>query len=142
MNIASFTKRTFAYLIDLVLTILLPMAAFVLGYIFWPEFQSIPIYFVIMAFVVIAWLIYFVFCSIYMAISNGRTVGLAIMGLRVIHQDLKRISFGESLARCAACGLLIMVIVNAFYVVGTKTEKSVFDRLTNTLTVDWKNRSK
>ncbi len=142
MNIASFTKRTFAYIIDLFLTILLPLAVFILGYIYWPEFQSIPIYFVFIAFVIIAWFIYFVFCSIYMAISNGRTVGLAIMGLRVIHQDLKRISFRESLARCATAGLLIMAIVNAFYVVGMRTEKSAFDRLTNTITVDWKNRSK
>lgn len=141
MNIANFTKRIWAYIIDFVLTALLPAATLVLLYVFVPQINDVPVYFIVFGMIFVHWLIYFLLVGFYTFITNGRTVGNLIFGLRIIHPNIKRLSFGDSFARSAAQGLFILPIISLLYITIAHTEKSVFDRMTNTIVVDWRNKN-
>lgn len=140
MNIASFTKRIWAYIIDnLLLIIPLGVCLFFL-YLLIPEMKDVPIYFIVFGFIFAHWLIYFLFIGFYMFLSNGRTIGNLIFGLRIIHPDISRLSLGDCFARSACQGIIIFPIISMLFVITIRSEKSVFDRMTNTVVADWRNK--
>ncbi len=141
MNIASYTKRVWSYVIDAFLAIVCSLALFIILYIYQSWIRSIPAFFVIIAFFFIEWLLYTFIYSLWLFISNGRTLGSLIFGTRVVHNDVSRLSFGDCLARCASEGVLVLVAIDLIYVLIKHTEKTIFDRLSLTVVVDWRNRS-
>lgn len=141
MNIASFSKRIWAYIIDFVLTALIPGGTLTLLYIFVPEMNDIPVYFIVFGVIFTHWFVYFLVIGFYIFVTNGRTIGNLLLGLRIIHPHIKRLSLGDAFGRSAAQGLVILPIISILYVIIIHTEKSVFDRMTKTIVVDWRNKN-
>ena len=141
MNIASYTKRVWSYIIDAFLAIVCSLALFITLYFYQSWIRSIPAFFVIIAFFFIEWFLYTFIYSLWLFISNGRTLGSLIFGTRVVHNDISRLSYGDCLARSASEGVLVLVAIDLIYVLIKHTEKTIFDRLSLTVVVDWRNRS-
>ncbi len=141
MNIASFTKRLWGYIVDLIFSLIIPTGLLVLALLYAKHINDIPAFFVSLIFIAASWLSFTIIYAIWLKASNGRTLGNLIFGLRVVHNDVSKLTFGECLSRASMQGLIILVIINALYLLIAQTEKSIFDRVTNTLVVDWRNRS-
>jgi uncharacterized RDD family membrane protein YckC len=75
-------------------------------------------------------------CAFLHLLSTARTLGMAIMGIKTCHADKSRIRFKEAFLKALTTGLTAMDLVNSIYMLSSHTERSVFDRLTNTLVVD------
>jgi uncharacterized RDD family membrane protein YckC len=141
MNIARFGKRISAYIVNLVFAYAFPVVALVLAYVYVPNFSKIPFLFVFLMIIFASWFAYTFIFTIWLFVTNGRTLGARIFGLRVVHPNISRLSFGDCFARAAAEGMFMMAIISSLYVIAVHTEKSVFDRLTDTVIADWRNRS-
>lgn len=141
MNIANFTKRIFAYIVDILISASFVIAGIVLGTMFSQDFRAIPVYFIVMAAFASQWLVYLIINTFLIFLTNGRTIGCYIFGLRIVHNDISPITFGDAITRSASEGLIVLAIVGLFYLATVHTEKTVFDRMTNTIVVDWRNRS-
>lgn len=140
MNIASYTKRIWSYIIDAFLASICALAIFVVLFFYQTWIRNVPIFFVILSFFFIEWLLYTLFFSLWLFASNGRTLGSLIFGTRVVHSNISRLSYGDCIARCASEGVLVLVVIDMFYVLIKHTEKTIFDRLSLTVVVDWRNR--
>lgn len=141
MNIIRFEKRIFAYLIDLFFVLAIVAVGSVFLIMKFPKITEIPWYFLMF---IIFFAICFIFTLIHtltMFISNGRTLGGFIFGLKTIHQNLERLSFADCLCKCILLSLVPIVIINGIYMLSIHTEKTAFDRLTKTVAVDWRNRN-
>lgn len=144
MNTAKLHKRVIAYLIDIVII----SAPIVVGLIWLFYFINMeynyatPWYFMLIGGLLIQWIIYTFLSTLIMFIFNGRTFGNALLGIKIIHADNRHLSFKDCLCISAVHGLLIMVIINLFYILIVHTEKSVSDRLTDTIAVDWRHRNR
>ncbi|MCQ2792889.1 MAG: RDD family protein [Bacilli bacterium] len=141
MNIASYMKRTWAYVIDFVFALIISAGVLVAAIFLFRDFVTIPAFFVVLMFIAADWLIYTLMYSIWLKTSNGRTLGNLIIGLRVVHNDVSKLTFGDCISRSAMNGLIVLAIINTLYVMISHTEKSIFDRVTKTLVADWRNRS-
>ena len=136
MKIARFDKRIIAYLIDMVLAIGSGsyLAVFFATLTNW----TMPWYFIIL---IGQFSSYFIYCLLTICAlhwSNGYTIGSAILGIRTIHQDHSRVSVGDAIVKGVTLGILPMALINAIYMIVVHTEKTVFDRLTNTIVVDFR----
>ena len=140
MNIARFEKRIIAYLIDMVLAIGIVVTGYIFGYLFIEPIRVIPWYFSIIIFLVIVWLIYMLINVNWLFFSNGRSLGALIVGIRVVHPNLERLTYKDCVCRSAALAIIPMVFVNAIYMLVVHTEKTAFDRMSKTVVVDWRNR--
>ena len=140
MNIARFEKRIIAYLIDMVLAIGIVVTGYIFGYLFIEPIRVIPWYFSIIIFLVIVWLIYMLINVNWLFFSNGRSLGALIVGIRVVHPNLERLTYKDCICRSAALAIIPMVFVNAIYMLVVHTEKTAFDRMSKTVVVDWRNR--
>lgn len=140
MNIATFGKRIWAYIIDMLLAYAIPVVALIFAYVRFSELNQIPVIFVVLGMLFATWFVFTFIYSIWLFASNGRTLGRLIFGLRVVHTDISRLSFSVCLARAATEGCIILIGISAIYTLAVHTEKTVFDRLTNTVVSDWRNR--
>ena len=143
MNTARTNKRIFAYIIDLLLCTMPVIAGAILLYyqISVAYNYNIPWYFLLVGVLVTKWVVYFILSTIILLLSNGRTVGNFIFGIKIIHSDFKHLSLKDAMCISAVHGLIIMMVINMFYVYLVHTEKSVADRLTQTIAVDYRHRS-
>ncbi|MFA5283250.1 MAG: RDD family protein [Bacilli bacterium] len=134
MEIARFDKRIIAYCIDMLIAAAAGVATSVLLAI--NTDWSIPWYFLILIGQTIGYFIYclFVICALHW--TNGFTLGGAILGIKSIHLDRKKISVGDAIVKGVTLGIIPMAIVNAIYMLVIHTEKTIFDRLTDTIVVD------
>lgn len=142
MNIANLGKRILSYIIDTLILSIIPSFTLFFLYLNTDLLKDISIYLVVICFIFVLWFLYFIFIGLFLLISNGRTIGNLIFGIRVIHKDISHLTFGDCFARSSTQGLIILAIISVFYVMTIHTEKSAFDRLTNTVVVDWRNREK
>ena len=134
MKIADFIKRILAWLIDesyvfassIVLTVYLSIN----------YGNVIPPFFLFLIFAMSAWVFYFFINTILLFASNGHTIGNLILKTRVIHIDRAHISFSDAFIRSITIGLVPFVIFNAIYMLVVHTEKTIFDRLTETIVID------
>ena len=140
MNTARFDKRVIAYLIDIIFSVALTVTGIVFAIILFEPVREIPWYFTILISFSIAWFIYTFINSIWLYVSSGRTLGALIVGLRVVHPNLERLTFADAVCRSATLAIVPMVLANAVYMLYIHTEKTVFDRMSKTVVVDWRNR--
>ena len=140
MNIARFEKRLLAYMIDFLLPVILVITANVLGFVYIEEVRGISWYFALAIGFTSVWILYTLINSLWLTISNGRTLGGLIAGLRVVHPNLEKLTFKDALCRSATLAIVPMVLINAAYMLIVHTEKTVFDRMSKTVVVDWRNR--
>lgn len=141
MNIIRYEKRIFAYLIDLFIILALVAAGTVILMLRYPNFSQIPWYFIMFIIFAAIAVSFTVLYSLFMFITNGRTIGSLIFGLKTIHPNLERLTFADCLCKCALLSLVPVVIINAIYMLIIHTEKTAFDRLTKTIAVDWRHRN-
>ena len=134
MNIARYEKRMLGWLIDKVISLL----AF--GGILAVEILFIPHNFSLFLEILIAGLggyfFYVLSVSLYLFFGNGYTFGMQLLGIRTYHATKDHLRFSESFLKALMTGFTAMDLVNSIYMLSEHTERSVFDRLTNTLVVD------
>lgn len=141
MNIASYTKRLARYAVDFVFASLFPAGALIYIFYYAHSLIEIPPLFLGIIIVASEWIVFTLINTIWMYVSNGRTLGNLIFGTRVVKPDISRLTFGECLTRNISEGLIFMIVISWVYMLAIGSEKSVFDRMTNTVIVDWRNRT-
>jgi len=134
MSIARFDKRIFGWLLDEVMPLLSGIGmVFLLMYAIGPQ---ISIFLIALIAILADYSFYVLFNSLMMLISNGYTLGMALFGIKTIHQDGQRMKARECFLKCFLTGVIPMDIVNAFYMISSHTERSAFDRMTETIVID------
>jgi uncharacterized RDD family membrane protein YckC len=134
MEIARYEKRVFGWLIDRLLSWLLGGALFYPYHLLFGAGFS-P-YFLVLLSILSAYLLYVLGVTFFLWISNGRTLGSLFLGTKSFHPDGERLSFADSFLKALLTGVVAMAFLNALYMLFSHTERSAFDRLTNTLVVD------
>ena len=136
MKIARFTKRIIAYLIDE----LIPLAAGIVFLIFSNIYKFGPDAFIYRALLglLIAYGLVIIFSTLGLYFFNGFTLGGSIIGIRVMHVDGGKIKFKEALLKSILLGVIAFAIINAVYMLVVRTERSVFDRLTDTYVAEYR----
>ncbi len=140
MEIARYEKRIIAYLIDLVLAVAPPCAASIILYIYLPTNFDIPLYFYFLGIEIASYLLFIINTFFFVVISRGFTFGSLIMGLKIIHPNRIPLTARDAFLRGATIGVLAMVLVNAIYMLSIHTERTIFDRITETVVVDYRHR--
>ncbi len=140
MEIARYEKRIFAYLIDLVLAVAPSFAAAIVMYIYLPPNFDIPLYFYALGVEIASYLLFIIFTFFFILMSKGYTFGSLIMGIKIIHPNRIPLTARDAFLRGATIGVLPMVLVNAIYMISVHTERTIFDRITETVVVDYRHR--
>lgn len=141
MNIIRFEKRIFSYLVDIFFVLGVVAAGTVILMIKFPKISEIPWYFIMFIILFAIFFVYTLIHTLTMFLTNGRTLGSCIFGLKTIHPNLERLTFADCLCKCSLMSLIPVVIVNGIYMLAIHTEKTAFDRLTKTVAVDWRHRN-
>ena len=141
MNTAKLPRRIISYAFDMILSFAIALTLVILGSRFIKGFANLGIFYIVTIFFVLLWITYVFIFAFWLFLSNGRTLGMLIFGLRVVHKDISRLKFGDCFARSAAEGVLIFIVIDLFFVLITNTERTSFDRISNTYVVDWRHRN-
>jgi uncharacterized RDD family membrane protein YckC len=132
MQISSFEKRIFAYLVDflIVLGIAIGIYIFVFmrilnwnweyGLIFSP---------------IIASILFVCFVGNLCYLTNGYTLGNAIFGLKMVSIKFQKLSYRQVMIKYLPLSLIPCMVVNALYMLIKHTEKTIFDELSHTVSV-------
>lgn len=138
MEIARYEKRVIAYLIDLLVAFVPALGLFIFLYFFFePKLTtSIPSYFFALAAELLTYLFYVFLNFFFLVFSKGYTLGMLIIGTKVIHLSKRPPTVREIFLKTISIGLFPMVIVNVIYMLIVHTEKTIFDRISETIVVD------
>lgn len=134
MEIARYEKRVFGWLIDRLLSLAVGVGLFypyrlLLG-------PSFSLYFLVLFCILSAYFFYLLTVFPFLWISNGRTLGGLLFGVRTFRPDGSRLSFSDAFLKALLTGVVTMALTNALFMLFTHTERSAFDRLTNTIVID------
>jgi uncharacterized RDD family membrane protein YckC len=133
MQIARYEKRIGGWLFDKLLS--LSVFAVVLAF----EILNYPKNFSLYLSMIVAFAAHYVFYvlwnTFWLYFSNGFTLGGLIFGVRLVHATKERISWKEAAVKSLFSGVVAAAIVNGIYMLSEHTERSVFDRLSDTLCV-------
>ncbi len=133
MKIARFEKRVIAYIIDIALSLSIVVGLY-FGFHLNASLSSLS--WTIVLIFLVGGFIYFLFGFPILYITNGRTVGSFIMGLKAVHIREAHISWKAALIRSMGISVIAMVIVNAFYMLTVHTNRTIFDYLSGTYVID------
>jgi len=132
MRIARFEKRLFAYLFDILLAGLASFAIFFL----------IPMNLTFIEKVLLQQIggatIYFILTTIILSITNGFTLGSVFVRIRVVRLDDERLRLKDAAMRSIGLAIFPWVLINAIHMLIIHTERTVFDRLSETIVIDRK----
>ena len=78
----------------------------------------------------------FFFDILLLTASKGYTLGSAIMGVKYVASDGKRIDFKQAILRSGCESLLIFAIYDLFYFIKNRTERGAIDRLSDSFAID------
>ena len=140
MEIARYEKRIIAYLIDLILAFAQPLAAAIVVYFRLPPNFDLPLYFYFLGVEIASYLLFIIFSFFFIIISKGFTFGSLIMGIKIMHPNRIPLTARDAFLRGVTIGVLPMVFVNAVYMLAIHTERTIFDRITETVVVDYRHR--
>ena len=132
METAVLAKRIWAYIINLVLYLGIGFAAGVPFLIL----LNVQIIFYILISFGAAIILSFFFDLFLLAVTKGYTIGAAILGIRYVSSDGKRINRRQAMVRSASESMLIFVIIDLLYFIKNNTERGVIDRLSNSFAID------
>lgn len=134
MGIARYEKRVLGWLIDRLLSLFVGAGLFYpFRLLFGPSFS---LYFLVIFCVLGAYFFYFLSVFSFLWISDGRTLGGLLFGVRTFRPDGNRLSFSDAFLKALLTGVVTMALVNALFMLFIHTERSAFDRLTNTIVID------
>jgi len=132
MRIARYEKRLFAYLFDFILATAGAVAIFFLV----P--MNIGTVLKILLSQVVAALIYALMTGLQLWIFNGYTLGSSFVRIHAVRIDEKRMNLKTALLRSITLCIFAWAVVNAIYMLVVHTERTLFDRLSDTLVIDKK----
>ena len=132
METARLTKRVWAYIINLFFYL---ATGFGCGVLFL-TLLSWPVYAYILISLGIAIIFSFVNDLLILMLTRGYTVGSAIMGVRYVASDGKKLSFKQALVRSGSESIAIFVIFDLIYFLKNRTERGVIDRLSDSFAID------
>ncbi len=138
MGIARYEKRLLAYLFDEVLACLFGVGIAILMYHF--EVLGESIFLIAVLSCVFAYLVYVFLCTLVSALSGGMTFGFMVAGIKAIHSDGSPFTLRDAFIRAVTKGLLPAVLANAVYMLAVHSQRSIFDRLSDTLVIDKRRR--
>lgn len=137
MEIARYERRVLAYLFDLLICLGMAIGTWLIIRHNW----NLTYVMQILICETLMGAYYFLFAGIVLKWTNGYTLFGALMRTKVIHIDDRDISYRDAFLRSMCLAIFPWVIVNAFYMLIIHTERTIFDKLTDTIVIDrrhWK----
>jgi len=132
MHIARYEKRLFAYLFDYALALALAIV------LFFALPLPLGVVFKIVLTQIAASLIYGIFAGAASFVFNGYTLGFSFVKVRIVRIDEKRLDAKTAFLRSFMLAIFPWAIINAFYMLIVHTERTIFDRISATLSIDRK----
>ncbi len=134
MNNARRISRIVAYFIDLIIATIFSIIAIIII-----VYASHYLNWLLNVFLLLLfdWIIYAFINTITLYFFHGRTVGGYLLHIKIMKTNLAPLTFKNALVKSVTLGFLPMVIVNAIYMLVVKTERTIFDRLTDTIALSW-----
>ena len=132
METARLAKRVWAYIINLVFYL---ATGFACGIPFL-TLLSWPVYVYILISLGIAFVFSLINDLLIMLLTRGYTVGSAIMGVRYVASDGKKLSFKQTLVRSGSESIFIFAFLDLIYFLKNRTERGVIDRLSDSFAID------
>lgn len=133
MSVANFKKRVVAYIIDLFLSLAIPVSLFV---IFFSYMASFPWISWVIIVEVAAWFCFSILVSAFAYICNGFSFGGLLLGVKIVEKEGKRLTYRNALIRSILLGVLPIVLLNACYMLIIHSERTIMDKMTNTYSID------
>ena len=137
MEIARYERRLLAYMIDILICLGLGVGT----WFFVRQNWSLTYVMQIIICETLMGIYYFFFAGIILRWTNGYTIGGALVRTKVVHIDDRDISYRDAFLRSICLSVLPWVIVNACYMLIIHTERTIFDKITDTIVIDrrhWK----
>lgn len=132
MEIARYERRVMAYLLDILMCLGCAFAVwFFVGWM-----RLLPIVAQIVILELLMGFFYMLFGGIFLKWSNGYTLGGAFMRIKVVHMDDRDITYRDAFIRSVGLSIIPWVLVNAVYMLIVHTERTIFDKMTDTIVVD------
>lgn len=132
MEIASLSKRLWAYIINLIFYLAISFA----GSLPFLISLKIEVFLYIIISLGISFLLSFIFDIILLIIFKGYTLGSAIMGIKYVGGDAKRLKKKQIVILSLGESIPIIVIFDLIYFLKTHTERGIIDRLSDSFAID------
>lgn len=132
METARLAKRIWAYIINLILYLGVGFGVSVP----FVTLLHLPIIAYVFISIGIAILVSFLFDILIIFTSHGFNIGSAILGVKYVASDGKKLSGKQIVVRSFSESLVILVIFDLFFFIKNRTERGVIDRLTDSFAVD------
>ena len=132
METAILRKRIWSYIINLILYVGFGFGVCAVFYIL---FSLHPLIYVLIS-LGEAIVSSFIFDCLLMRGTHGRTIGSAIMGVKYVASDGKRLSGKQILIRSSSESIVIFVFFDLIYFLKNRTERGVIDRLSDSFAID------
>ncbi len=133
MNNAKFYKRIYGWLLDEALC--LPFGVFCFWLIYYFD-ASFPLFFLVVISILFDYFFYVLINSISMYAFKGKTLGMTIEGIKTVDMEGNRPSYRCCFLKCFLNGVIAIDLVNAAFMLLIHTERSLFDRLSQTMAVN------
>ena len=132
METAILSKRVWAYIINLILYLGIGFAVSV------PFLTLLNIHVVLYVHISFAFAIVLSFIIDYFILihTKGYTIGSAILGIKYVSKDGRKLGKRQSMIRSASESILVFVILDLFYFLRYRTERGVIDRLSDSFAID------
>jgi|LAHS01.1.fsa_nt_gb uncharacterized RDD family membrane protein YckC len=134
MAIARYEKRIWAWTIDKLLSFGV-FGLFIYLFLRWFGPNASLFLLILLAYLV-SYAFYVVFNGLWSFFGNGATLGMLIFRIRAVHADGCHLSLKEAFLKVLLTGLLVMDAANSLYMLLTHTERSIFDRMSETTVID------
>ena len=132
METARLAKRIWAYIINLILYLGVGFGVSVP----FVTLLHLPIVAYIFISLGVAIVSSFLFDILLMSVTHGFNIGCAILGVKYVASDGKKLSGKQIVVRSFSESLVILVIFDLFFFIKNRTERGVIDRLTDSFAVD------
>jgi uncharacterized RDD family membrane protein YckC len=134
MVIARYEKRIGAWVIDK----LFSFAVFGVFMYFFPLWfgPNASLFLIVILAYLISYAYYVLFNGLFSWLGNGWTLGMLIFGIRAVHSDGRHLKGKEALLKVLLTGLIVVDVANSLYMLVTHTERSCFDRMSETSVID------
>ena len=132
METARLAKRIWAYIINLVLYLGIGFGASVP----FVTLLHLPIVAYIFISLGVAIVSSFLLDILLMSVTHGFNIGCAILGVKYVASDGKRLSGKQVVIRSASESIVIFIVFDLVFFIKNKTERGVIDRLSDSFAID------
>ena len=132
METARLSKRVWAYIINLLICVGIGFGSAIP----FLTLLNLHIIFYILIGIGFSFVLSFAFGSLIMSVSHGYNIGSAILGIRYVASDGKKLTVRQVIVRSFSESIVILVILDLIYFIKNRTERGVIDRLTSSFAID------